>query len=391
MSSATQDLQSLARQGRARLGVIVDDLMERQLREVPEFFVTDDPAYVAAVRRSTHENTELMLDAVGRAGALPHSLGFGPRLEADLAAQHGAHVDALLRTYRLGQQVIFEHVIDDVARGGYDDIRRPADVLRGAAHQLYRYIDRVSPLVAREYADERDRLHGTPRLHLLRRVQSVLAGQPPLGLDYAMEGAHVAIVASGDAAAAIARVADDLGADHLAVLEPSGDRTWGWMQAGADDEVAARVRREGLDGVHAGVGGPCLGVSGFRLAHRQALVAWQVADARGGGVVAARDAMVEALALGDQDLARELVRAELGLLAGPDERSVRLRTTLGAWFDARESVSATAAALEIAPRTVTYRLRRAESLLGHAIAERRAEIETALRLQRLFESRPPRS
>lgn len=70
---------------------------------------------------------------------------------------------------------------------------------------------------------------------------------------------------------------------------------------------------------------------------------------------------------------------------------MRLRTTLGAWFDARESVSATAEALEIAPRTVTYRLRRAESLLGHAIAERRAEIETALRLQRLFESRPPRS
>lgn len=384
MSSATQDLRTLARQGHARIDVIVDDLMERQLSEVPEFFVTDDPAYVAAVRRSTHENTELMLDAVGRAGALPHSLGFGPRLEADLAAQHGAEVDALLRTYRLGQQVIFEHVIDDVATGGYEDVRRPADVLRGAAHQLYRYIDRVSPLVAREYADERDRLHGTPRLHELRRVQAVLAGQPALGLDHPMDGPHVAIVASGDADADIRRIADHLGSPCLAVLERSGDRTWGWVHAHDAREVASRLRREGLAD-HVGVGGPCAGLAGFRLAHRQALVAWQVADARGGGVVAAQDAMVEALALGDQDLARELVRAELGSLAGPDERSVRLRTTLGVWFAARESVTATAAALQIAPRTVTYRLRRAESLLGHEIAERRAELEAALRLQRLFD------
>jgi len=60
-----------------------------------------------------------------------------------------------------------------------------------------------------------------------------------------------------------------------------------------------------------------------------------------------------------------------------------LRETLEAWFRARESVTQTATALEIAPRTVSYRLRRAEALLGHPIAARRAELEAALRVERL--------
>ena len=38
---------------RRRLDVIVDDLMERQWREVPELWVTDDPAFREAVERST--------------------------------------------------------------------------------------------------------------------------------------------------------------------------------------------------------------------------------------------------------------------------------------------------------------------------------------------------
>jgi DNA-binding PucR family transcriptional regulator len=78
-----------------------------------------------------------------------------------------------------------------------------------------------------------------------------------------------------------------------------------------------------------------------------------------------------------------VARAELGPLAGPAAaRHRHLRDTLEAWFAARENVSATATALEIAPRTVSYRLRRTEALLGHPIAARRAELEAALRLER---------
>lgn len=384
MASATQDLQMLSRQARQRIDVIVDDLMDRQRREVPEFFVSDDPAYLAAIRRSTHENSELMLDAIVRSGPPPGTLPAGPRIEADLAAQHGATVDALLRTYRLGQHALFDHLLDDIARAGATDLARPTEVLRGATHRLYLYMETVMPLVAREFSEETDRLAGNPHLRELRQVQAALAGEPLLGLDYPTEGEHVAVVATGPAGRALRAVAAHLGVAVLAI-PATGGRWWAWMHTDRAEEVTARLGAAGVDHA-AGVGGPCSGMGGFRLAHRQAQVAWQVARGRGERIVLVRDAALEALALGDQDLARELVRAELGGLASPDERALRLRTTLSTWFAQRESVSATAAALDVAPRTVTYRLRRAESLLGHAIADRRAEIETALRLQRLFEA-----
>jgi DNA-binding PucR family transcriptional regulator len=117
------------------------------------------------------------------------------------------------------------------------------------------------------------------------------------------------------------------------------------------------------------------------------MLAERIARMREAGIVDIQSAALEALALGDQRTAREVARAELGPLV--DLRNDHLVATLEAWFAARESIARTAAAVGIAPRTVSYRLRRAETLLGHPIAHRRAELEAALRLQRLFAGAPP--
>lgn len=362
---------------RRRLPAIVDDLMERQWREVPEFFVTDDPAYVAAVRRSTSENAELMLAALDRPDAIPRALPPGPRLEAEVAAQHGAEVGALVRTYRLGQQAMVEHLIEDLDREGRELLPPSVDVLREATRTIYVYMKAVIPLVAGEYDAERERLAARPDLGRLRRVQAVLAGDDTAELGYPSSGPHVAVVGAGSLDTVL-EVAGQLDAPALAVRGPDG-RCWAWLATARLDEARERLRRAGFDGP-AGLGGP----AGFRAAHRQARIAERVARARGGSLVDLRSAALEALALGDQHTAREVARAELGPLAATDQRLTRLRTTLEAWFDSRERLGETAAALGVAPRTVTYRLRRAERLLGHTIAERRAELEAALRLHRLF-------
>jgi DNA-binding PucR family transcriptional regulator len=44
----------------------------------------------------------------------------------------------------------------------------------------------------------------------------------------------------------------------------------------------------------------------------------------------------------------------------------------------------------VSERTVTYRLRHAEELLGRPLTTRRAELETALRLHRLLTDVPAR-
>jgi len=281
----------LTERARRRLPAIVDDLMDRQLREVPEFFVTDDPAYRQAVRSSTQTNSELMLEAVCRPSTIPRALPPGPRLEADVAAQYGAPVQALLRTYRLGQHAMLEHLLDELDHHGADGIRHAGAALREATRTLFDYMETVMPLVAGEYSAERARLEARPDLRRLRLVQAVLAGDESVDLGYPLAGPHVALVASDDhAETAVARAAHALDAPSLA-LRAAG--------------------------------------------------------------------------------------------------SIRLRATLEAWFAAHEHVKEAADALGVASRTVSYRLRRAETLMGSTIAERRAELEAALRVVRLFEDEPP--
>jgi hypothetical protein len=377
----TDATAALGARTRGRLDLIVDDLMERQWHEVPEFWVTDDPAFREAVLRSTRENCELMLDLVERPGALPRALCPGARLEADVTAQYGATAEALVRTYHLGEHALAEHFLEVLDTGQLDDRATVLRELRGAMGAVHAYMTAVMPLVVREHADERDRLTAHPDLRRLRLVQAALVGDSVPLLDYAVDGAHVAVVAgSAHAERALGDVARELDAPVLAVRAPDG-RCWGWARTTAAAEVTARLRRSGLDGP-VGVGGP----AAFRSAHEQARLAERIARGRRpAAVVDLRSVALEALALGDQRTAFAVARAELGPLAGAaGSRNAHLRDTLEAWFAAHESVPATATALGIAPRTVTYRLRRTEALLGHPIAARRAELEAALRVDRLL-------
>jgi DNA-binding PucR family transcriptional regulator len=95
------------------------------------------------------------------------------------------------------------------------------------------------------------------------------------------------------------------------------------------------------------------------------------------------DVALEALAVGGEELAREFVEAEMGELARPDSRTAAVRETVSEYF-AAGGAAAAAERLNVSERTVTYRLRHAEQMLGRALTKRRAELETALRLHRLL-------
>lgn len=359
--------------------------MERQWRDVPDLWVTDDPEFRDAVYRSTRENVELILAAIGRPSAIPRALPPGPRLEADVTAQNGARSGALLRTYRVGQQALIEYMLDAVDAGG---IARPTAALRTATRTIHVYTESIIPLVATEHAAERERLVAHPDLRRLRTVQAALGGDRSVELGYELEAEHVAVVASDpDVRAAIAEAARALDAPLLAVRGPD-DREWAWLATAAVDDLRERLATAELSG-STGVAGPIGGFAGFRMSHRQASIAQRVGRARGQAVVDVRSAVLEALALGDQRMAWQMARAELGPLAAAPAGQDRLRRTLEAWFASRESLSATARTLDVAPRTVSYRLRRAEELLGQRIGDRRAELEVALRLLRVFERQPP--
>jgi len=77
---------------------------------------------------------------------------------------------------------------------------------------------------------------------------------------------------------------------------------------------------------------------------------------------------------------------ELGPLAARDDSTIRLASTLGVFLEEGASFVRAARRLGVHTNTVTYRVRRAEDLLGHKVTERQLELRVALRLARLVES-----
>ncbi len=108
---------------------------------------------------------------------------------------------------------------------------------------------------------------------------------------------------------------------------------------------------------------PAPGLDGFAAALRQAQIAARLGAARAALVSHHRDIALEALPFGGPRATADFVRTELGELAGDKSRVVALRETVAVYFRHGSSAGA-AAELGIAERTVTYRLRRAEEILG---------------------------
>jgi hypothetical protein len=95
---------------------------------------------------------------------------------------------------------------------------------------------------------------------------------------------------------------------------------------------------------------------------------------------------LERALVADPALAAAGVEAWLGPLGRAARGGEALLPTLEAWFDAAESVTATARRLGVAPRTITYRLERVARLLGLPGLDRaaRERLGVALLVRRLL-------
>src|SRR6201999_3970220 len=92
------------------------------------------------------------------------------------------------------------------------------------------------------------------------------------------------------------------------------------------------------------------------------------------------DVAAIALLATDLDAAGEFVRRELGALGARTAPMRALRTTLHHYLDAERSLADVARRLHVARGTVTYRVRRAQEVLGHGLDDHRFALRTALAL-----------
>jgi DNA-binding PucR family transcriptional regulator len=327
------------------------------------------------------------------------------RAEAPLAAlEHarhmaarGAGIDVTLRFYRLGHAWFTEHWSTALVEKVHDPTRL-LEAVRESIAVGFAYIDIVSGRVSAELVAERDRRQRRATAVRTDAVRGLLAGEPfdadriEAALGFTLGGPILAFVCwtDGDPAAlehAVGALASGVGGHRPLLLAEEPNQLAGWTHLKSAREPRAaelsKVTAAAAPDVHVAIGGLGDGLDGFRDSRRQAERARDVAQRAGRPPPSfTRFQDVELVDLLSRDLpaAQALVRAELGALAAPGERTEVLRATLLAYLSARGSPAAAAAALGIHRNTALQRLRRAEELRGRPTGVHSHELLAALLL-----------
>lgn len=399
MSAAETELRGVAGLLAERRVELTAYLVEQFGERIPE--LPKDPTLVELLDGSSGANLENLAHLLR--GHMPISEVQAPAAAVEYArrlAQRGTPPSALLRAYRLGQQLILRWAYDEIARRVAD----PALALQTTqllTETSFEYVDAVSEDVIVAYQDERERWLANRSAVQRETVDALLRGErldltaTEATLGYRLRQHHLGLVLWTTGAEAglaeserlLTRLGQRVGAGGHALFVPRDrDTAWGWLPIGRsaeiDLDVVAEVLAEAADGIRVAVGVPEAGEPGFRTTHLAAAAAHQVAllGQQGAPVVSYADPTIRAAALlaGDLDATRRMVARTLGELAADTEPAARMRETLLAFVEDRESYVATAARLHLHKNTVKYRVDRAIEARGKPLGEERLDLELAL-------------
>jgi hypothetical protein len=304
----------------------------------------------------------------------------------------GLPFDVLQRAYRMGQKTLTARWVEQLRAADLD-----ADTFAAALGYfndwLFAYVETIERQLTDFYMREREQwLRGAEAIRA-ETIRALLDGAPAdeLRLGYELDRDHVAFIVwsdeDGDGQELFAElervaaaVAHGLGAAGVLSLA-QGRQLACWAGVDGSDVVPYRPRR----GIHVAIGSRGHGVEGFRRSHHEAQLAHRIAALTGGRAVTGfGEIALDALATADLDEARRFVAAELGPLAGDDDATRRLSSTLRVFLEEGASYVRAARRLGVHENTVTYRVHRAEDLLGRRVSERQLELRVALRLSRLL-------
>ncbi|TNM46168.1 hypothetical protein FHP29_04160 [Nocardioides albidus] len=378
---------------------LTDQLVQAFGDRIPE--LPSDPVLVDLLHGSAGSNLENLAHLLR--GHMRATQIRAPAAAVEYArrlAQRGTSPSALLRAYRLGQQLILAWAVEEVAA------RVPDPVLAMRTNNLltqtsFEYVDAVSEEVIGAYQSERERWLANRSAVQRETVEALLRDErldlaaAESSLGYRLRQHHLGLVlwtapGAGDLTAAeraVGVVAERLGAGHALFVPRDRETAWAWVPIGRSGQVDASVVDAILAGVSdqvsVAIGSPAAGEPGFRGTHQGAAAAQEVAQLGqlpAGSVLTYEDPTVRAAALLARDLpvTRDLVRRALGTLAEDTEGAARLRETLLAFVQERESYVATAARVHLHKNTVKYRVDRAVEARGRPLTEERLDLELAL-------------
>ncbi|MGO9905577.1 MAG: PucR family transcriptional regulator [Solirubrobacteraceae bacterium] len=410
MSTVQPDLEAVVRQqveavlDRLRPGPLSEEMADLLMASIPELVRAGDEDFRTGLLLSCESNVSAIWSGVLTGASLD---SIAPPAEA-IAWSHelvhrGVELPALLRAYRLGHGLA-ERRLEQAA----DELEIEPEirwrVLSHISHHLFAYVDAVCTDLVDDYEHERAqwiRGAAAARAELVTAiverhpVDARAAGEK---LRYDITRGHVALIVWGDPP----RVAQQVGSleGEATVLAaalgggpvltvPIGERAvWAWTSGDhLTDDPAALEHRMG-DGVRAAIGTRREGLAGMADSYDEARVARRVAELRAvrpGTVVGYRTADLTALLTADPAEAVRFAESELGELLADSDAAARLRATVRVYLEENLSPARAARRLGIHQNTVVYRVKQTEELLGHAIEQRRLQLEVALRLSEMID------
>lgn len=386
--SIEQDLRTVAEAVRRRIPDLAARIEREVLEQVPESHAKDDPALSESERTSVLAALTGIVDGLAGGRRLPDRASDAALQEARVVAQAGVDLYALLKTYRIGQAITWNAIMEEAMRLIPDDAQRIA-VLQQASDYHYAWNDRATEGVVSAYQAEHNAYFFRSQDRKRRAIVSDLLRGVPTDteqLGYNLRTQHLAIVAWGRSSeASIRAIAQAFDARHLTVSGTSGT-VLGWLGASHLGRLLKEApgRLAAMPNTYLSVGEPASGAEGFRLSHRQAWQAYRVNRIRPQGLVHYADVALEAMVLRDRQAMRDFVARELRGFDEGEARTDLLRETLRAYFRSGQNAAAAAADIHVHERTVAYRLRSIEQRLGTSINSRRDEIAVALRLSDLL-------
>jgi PucR C-terminal helix-turn-helix domain/GGDEF-like domain len=386
----------------ARLVDVSQDVWDDLIRNIPQLRGDDQVTELLAA--SVESNVKTLLDILEHGIALDNLEPPAAALEyARRLAQRGVPLDSLVRAYRMGHGRFLTWCLEE-ALPHSEDSGEVVAVTGRLIEMSFRYIDGISERIISAYQQERDRWLLTENAARTGRVLGLLGDtsvdviSAENSVGYRLRQHHVGLVSwvpetteGGKGLARLDRlavvIAEALGCQGRPLWVPLDESTaWSWLPFGGRSDVVWDLVPDIVEAHDASarvaMGDPATGLAGFRQTHQQALRAQDVANVARPArrVTTFADVGPVALMLADLDATRGWVWLVLGGLAADDENDARLREALRAFLANGSSYTATAELLNLHKNTIQYRVRKAEEVIGHAVHNRRGDVELALRI-----------
>jgi hypothetical protein len=302
------------------------------------------------------------------------------------AARTGIALDLFLRNCFMVHAVLFDFIMQVAAE---EEIEASAlrRMLRGQSSAF----EQLLGVVVAEYEQERGARRPASDGRQVALVRGLLAGADadPGELAYELRDWHIGAIANGQDAERILRDLATAADRRLLLVRPELGTIWAWFGGRRRTEMARLAGQISLadsgDAIVA-LGEPARGVSGWRLTHQQANVAFGIARRGDNPIVRYADVGLLASISQDHLLASSLHEMYIAPLSAGRDRGARLRETLRAYFSAGRNVSSAASALGVSRQTVGNRLRIVEERLGRTLETCAPEVEVALRLESIGET-----